>query len=724
MELFSSTPSSEPLASRMRPRNIDEYVGQDHILGEGRLLRRLIQADRLSSIILFGPPGTGKTTLAQVIANSTKSRFVTLNAVLSGIKDLREEIEEARNQQKLYTQRTTLFVDEVHRWNKAQQDALLPWVENGTVILIGATTENPYFEVNSALVSRSRIFQLKSLDAGALTLIARNAIASKDRGYGAYEVRFEPQALEHIVNVSKGDARTLLNSLELAVETSTPVFPPSPGTSIHVTLESAEESIQKKVLLYDKEGDYHFDTISAFIKSIRGSDPDAALYWMARMIKGGEDPKYIFRRMLISASEDIGMADPQALVVVQAAAQAFERVGMPEGQFHLAQSALYLSTAPKSNSALAYFDAFKAIEEDRQDEIPPHLKDANRDKKGFGHGEGYLYPHAYRDHWIAQQYLPSGFKGRSFYRPSGQGFEGTLKKAIEQKRELQLEAYAPDTGDILTFSPPDGALDSWVARTNRGESQRILTLNNAVFDAAAPVPRHGRLIIPTPGYGFPVWEALRRVPEGQVTACTQDSKAFEILSHTASELDPLVRPLLFQGDLAAFAASRQDLPPFETLLSIGLLSGSSQKEHLLEICGRLMSEQCVCVFCEPLVHESTRLSQLFLDKPDMSNLLKRAEDTVYAESRTGEWGADAYMNALKLFLNGHVAARDVSVSLERVSFSFPRKLTGEDLAIWFSRFTESCDFIDPDQFIPLIRDLDVSWNRVYGVFCVRVTAKV
>ncbi len=320
-QLFDSNridSKSQPLAYRMRPRTLDEYIGQDHIIGPGRLLRRSIQADQLSSVIFYGPPGTGKTTLARVIANTTKSHFSTINAVLSGVKELREEIDSAKNRLDLYGKRTILFVDEVHRWNKSQQDALLPWVENGTFILIGATTENPFFEVNAALVSRSRIFQLKPLTTEDLTKIAWQAIRDKDRGYGKLDVSFEDGALEHLVDVASGDARSLLNALELAVVTT-----PHEDDKVYITKETAEESIQRKAVLYDKEGDYHFDVISAFIKSLRGSDPDAALYWLAKMVYAGEDPRFIFRRMMISACEDVGLADPNAIVVVQSDAAAF-----------------------------------------------------------------------------------------------------------------------------------------------------------------------------------------------------------------------------------------------------------------------------------------------------------------------------------------------------------------------------------------------------------------
>nr|WP_279611490.1 AAA family ATPase [Thermostichus vulcanus] len=424
-----------PLAARMRPRTLDEFVGQEAILGEGRLLRRAIQADQLSSLIFFGPPGTGKTTLAQIIANQTRAHFIAINAVLAGIKEIRAAIDEAQERLRLYGQRTILFVDEVHRFNKSQQDALLPWVENGTVILIGATTENPYFEVNAALVSRSRLFQLKTLTPEDLTLIAQQALQDPERGYGARQVQVEPAALEHWVNVANGDARALLNALELAVETTDPN---SEGV-VHITLAVAEDSIQQRALLYDRDGDAHFDSISAFIKSVRGSDPDAALYWLARMIHAGEDPRFLFRRMGILASEDVGLADPQAIVVVNACAATFDRVGLPEGHYALAHAALYLATAPKSNSVLGFFEALRAVEQTYSGEVPNHLKDSNRDQKGLGHGSGYRYPHAFREHWVPQQYLPDHLQGSHFYQPSDQGYEGKIRNQVLKRRAIQPE---------------------------------------------------------------------------------------------------------------------------------------------------------------------------------------------------------------------------------------------------------------------------------------------
>jgi len=426
-----------PLAARMRPRTLEEYVGQTHILGEGKLLRRAIEADRLfSSIILWGPPGTGKTTLAMVIANITKSHFVTLSAVLDGVARLREVVGEAVERRKLYNLRTILFVDEVHRWNKAQQDALLPHVENGTVTLIGATTENPYFEVNSALVSRSRVFQLRILEDDEVRRIMEAALVDAERGLGEYNVHVSEEAYLHLINVAGGDARNALNALELAVEST----PTDENGVVQVTLEVAQESIQRRAVLYDKDGDAHYDTISAFIKSVRGSDPDAALYWLAKMLYAGEDPRFILRRLIILAGEDIGLADPNGMVVVTAAAQAFDYVGLPEGIYPMVHATLYLATAPKSNTATSYFKAFERIEQEGKTEVPNHLKDDNRDAKALGHGKGYQYPHAHPDHYLPQQYLPKELLGTYFYTPSSQGYEAEVDARLEAWRAAQRKA--------------------------------------------------------------------------------------------------------------------------------------------------------------------------------------------------------------------------------------------------------------------------------------------
>jgi putative ATPase len=544
-DLFSSQKKASvgsPLADRMRPQTLDDIAGQDHIVGHGRLLRRAIQADRLSSLIFYGPPGTGKTSLARVIANTTRASFESLNAVLAGIKDIREAIDRADERQRLYGKRTILFVDEVHRWNKAQQDALLPWVENGTVILVGATTENPFFEVNRALVSRSRIFQLKSLSAEDLKTAVLKALSDKERGYGKWKVIFEDGALEHLVEVASGDARSLLNALELAVETSPESWPPVDGAEIYVSFEASEESIQRRAVLYDRDGDYHFDTISAFIKSIRGSDPDAALYWLAKMVRAGEDPSFIFRRMIISASEDVGLADPQALSVVISCAESFDRIGFPEGNFPLAHAALYLATAPKSNTTLAFFDALAEV--DREDaEVPNHLKDGSRDKEGFGHGEGYVYPHAYRDHWAAQQYLPTALKGKTFYAPSIIGYEGSIREDVLQKRELQAAIVLgeADDGEFLSWSSASKGREGWFKRLESGRSALLLSDRNLLLGQYS-LARHDRILIPHANDGLLLWESLRRCPEGLVAGLADSEQAVAALKTYASMMDEIEQP--------------------------------------------------------------------------------------------------------------------------------------------------------------------------------------
>ncbi len=430
---------SGPLAVRMRPKTLDEFVGQDHIIGPGRLLRRAIEADQLTSIVLWGPPGTGKTTLANIIANSTRRHFSRLNAVTSGVKDLRELIAAAQDRLGMYGQGTVLFIDEIHRWNKAQQDGLLPFVEDGTVVLIGSTTENPFFSLVNPLLSRSRVFQLMPLTDGEVIEIMRHALDDSERGLGRLPVRLTDDAAAHLANVSGGDARSALNALELAAKTT----PPGPGGGILIDLEVAEESIQRRAVRYDKSGDEHYDTVSAFIKSVRGSDSDAALYWMAKMLAAGEDPRFLLRRMFILASEDVGLADPNALVVVAAAAQAFEWVGMPEGHYFLSHACLYLATAPKSNSTGAIWKALAHIEEQGPGDVPPYLRDKSdrfygdtRDQyrqtmhEAAGDHGAYQYPHDYPGGWVAQQYLPLDMQPPGWYQPKAIGYERVIRERL------------------------------------------------------------------------------------------------------------------------------------------------------------------------------------------------------------------------------------------------------------------------------------------------------
>ena len=423
-----------PLASRMRPRTLDEVVGQEHIVGKNRLLYRAIQADKLSSVIFYGPPGTGKTTLAKVIANTTSAVFRQVNATSAGKKDMEEVVQEAKNQAGMYGKKTILFVDEIHRFNKGQQDYLLPYVEDGTVILIGATTENPYFEVNSALISRSVIFELKPLTKEDIRQLLFRAVEDNERGMGSYRVVLEDDAADFLADVANGDARSALNALELGVLSTER----SEDDKIHIDMEVAGECIQKRVLRYDKSGDNHYDTISAFIKSMRGSDPDAAVYYLAKMLYAGEDIKFIARRIMICASEDVSNADPQALVVATSAAQAVERLGMPEARIVLAQAATYVACAPKSNSAIMAIDAaMDLVAHSKTCPIPAHLQDAHyKSAAKLGHGIGYLYSHDYPYHYVKQQYLPDELEGTTFFNLSDNGYEKKIKEHFKEIGKL------------------------------------------------------------------------------------------------------------------------------------------------------------------------------------------------------------------------------------------------------------------------------------------------
>lgn len=426
--------TESPLAARLRPKTLDEVVGQQHIIGEDKLLYRAIKADKISSIIFYGPPGTGKTTLAKVIANTTSAEFKQINATIAGKKDMEAVVDEAKNNLGMYGKKTILFVDEIHRFNKGQQDYLLPFVEDGTLILIGATTENPYFEVNGALISRSIIFELKPLAKEDIKKLLVRAVYDTEKGMGAYDAVIEEEALEFLSDISNGDARAALNAIELGVLTTGK----SEDQKIHITLDVAAECIQKRVIRYDKTGDNHYDTISAFIKSMRGSDPDAAVYYLAKMLYAGEDIKFIARRILICASEDVGNADPNALTVAVSAAQAVERLGMPEARIVLSQAVAYIATAPKSNSALMAIErASKAVAETKAVKVPSHLQDAHyKGAAKLGHGAGYQYAHEYPNHYVKQQYLPDELVGSVFYEPSDMGYEKAVKEHMKRIRGL------------------------------------------------------------------------------------------------------------------------------------------------------------------------------------------------------------------------------------------------------------------------------------------------
>ena len=435
MDLFeyakSRTMENEsPLASRLRPTKLEEVVGQQHIVGKDKLLYRAIKADKLTSVIFYGPPGTGKTTLAKVIANTTSADFTQINATVAGKKDMEEVVKQAQNALGMYGRKTILFIDEIHRFNKGQQDYLLPFVEDGTIILIGATTENPYFEVNGALLSRSIVFELKALEIPEIKELLLRAVNDKEKGMGSYNAVLDEDALEFLADMAGGDARSALNAIELGILTT----PRASDGKIHITLDVASECIQKRVVRYDKDGDNHYDIISAFIKSMRGSDPDAAVYYLAKMLYAGEDIKFIARRIMICASEDVGNADPNALQVAVAAAQAVERIGMPEARIILSQAALYVATAPKSNACYMAIDkALDVVKNSKTAPVPVHLQDAHyKGSAKLGHGVGYLYAHDYPNHYVRQQYLPDAYVNEKFYEPGDMGYERDIKKHLDK----------------------------------------------------------------------------------------------------------------------------------------------------------------------------------------------------------------------------------------------------------------------------------------------------
>ncbi|MEO1590299.1 MAG: AAA family ATPase [Cyanobacteria bacterium J06632_22] len=708
-----------PLAARMRPRTLDEYVGQDAIVGPGRLLRRAIQADQLSSLLFYGPPGTGKTTLARVIANTTQAHFIAINAVLSGVKEIRGAIATAQDLRGQQGQRTILFVDEVHRFNKAQQDALLPSVENGTVILIGATTENPYFEVNKALVSRSRVFQLKPLENADLKVVLDHALQDTERGYGKRAIHINPDAIEHLVNVANGDARALLNALELAIETTKP----DSNNTVHIPLAVAEESIQQRAVLYDKEGDAHFDTISAFIKSMRGSDPDATLYWLARMVYAGEDPRFIFRRMLIFAGEDVGLAEPQAVTVVNSCAQAYDRVGLPEGRYPLAQAALYLANCPKSNSVMGFFDALAAVEKEREAEVPNPMKDSNRDSKALGHGKGYLYPHAYRDHWIEQQYLPSSLQGQVFYQPSNQGYEATIQQQVARRREAQLAALVDrEAGPAgLSFGPVDEAQEQWLQRALGDAGERLRGLCDRTFEHLHP-QRHHLILDLNATTGLFTWEALRQVPEGGVTARVGSPTDHAALVEQSAQLDVLTRPDLIQSELTTLADQlRQQFPDrrFDGIIGRNALMGHPQRAEILAGLRDRLRPGGRVVLTEALTHRSQRLYTLLPEGLLPQRLLTRLqqaeerlyEDPTYPERQWDVEDAIATFEQAGLSVTAHP---DAQVSALTITETLLQRWVGQD-SQYLHQLSQSLKPNDIESirsaFQQALRHQTVNWQR-------------
>ncbi len=674
--VFLPWKSSAPLAARMRPRTLDEYVGQEHILGPGKLLRRAIEADRIGSILLWGPPGSGKTTLARVIAGATRSRFETLNAVLAGVKDIREVV--ARARERLDEEpdllegprRTTLFVDEVHRFNKAQQDALLPHVENGTVTFIGATTENPYFEVIKPLVSRSRIFELRPLDGERLRDIALHALADVERGYGARDVVVDKDALDHLTDMAQGDARNLLNALELAVETT----PPGADGVVRITQEVAEESIQRRALLYDKDGDAHYDTISAFIKSLRGSDPDAALYWLAKMVRAGEDPRFIARRLVIFASEDVGLADSRALSVATSAAGAVEFVGLPECQWNLAHATIYLATAPKSNSAMGYFEALRSLEQQGDDEVPNPLKDATRDREGLGHGKGYKYPHAFREHWVPQQYLPDSLQGARFYTPGELGEEAAIRERVERLRELQQ-------GGLEEARRID-EVSSGRERRRRAQleehGKRRVELRDRILERAEIGLDHAVLDIGGRP-GLMAWGALELAPLGRAHALASDAATAARIRQAASaaSVDRILEVSI--GELDAIPG---DESSFDRILGAGALHDRDRREEIPRELLRVLRDGGRVVLQEPLLGETRPLSadvDLRALGEATATRIREAEEAIYRDAGDPRMRLTAEELAADFERAGFV-----DVVVERTLDTVRRAITADDVVRWFS----------------------------------------
>lgn len=745
-----------PLADRMRPRSLEEYVGQRHVLAPGKLLRRAIEADRVRSLILYGPPGTGKTTLAQVIAHHSRATFRQLNAVLAGVKVLREEVESAQRRLERFAQPTLLFVDEIHRFNQAQQDALLPWVERGVITLIGATTENPYFEVNAALNSRSHIFQLRELDEVDLIEVAIRALSDEARGLGREQVALEPHALAHWVNVVNGDARALLNALELAVETTPPtaralldapprslgdlarealqlsgaeevtdrgfdslikqieLTSPKSPTGHHdetpwkvISLEVAEASIQERAIRYDAHGDEHFDTLSAYIKSLRGSDPDAALYWLAKMIYAGEPARVILRRLLIFASEDVGLAWPEGVGVVNACAQAFDRVGMPEGRFHLAHATLAMATAPKSNSTLGFFDALASVANEGASEIPSQLKDPSRDGDTLGHGVGYLYPHAYQNHWVAQQHLPTALIGRVFYQPSRQGEERAIGARVHRLREAQLEGIAQgEPHPLIEMSDPDERrIEEWSKRAEGAATLRWSEARDELKRHAQLRRGHVTLDL-NAGAGLFTWSAVRHCLEGGVYSWCQTLAEAEQLSAQAQGLPWAHRPVVGYGDWSALEEWEplRELPIDRVIGRDVMRIPTEWTPRLTWIAARLRPGGRITL-SERHPQGAQRLSALSWSRPLNHTLHQRwksAEDSLYLEathhSDSKLWGIDSLRSHCENLCeeNPHLTS-----ALHVHSLSWRSRLTSREVDRW-------CDLAQPHSYLSQLTQMTAS----------------
>ncbi len=696
MDLFANARREQmereaPLAARMRPRTLDDLVGQEQIVGPGRLLRRAIESDRLfSSIILWGPPGTGKTSLAMIIAQRTQAHFEALSAVLSGVADLRRVVKEAGERRAMHGQRTILLVDEIHRFNKAQQDALLPHVEMGTVTLIGATTENPYFEVISALVSRSRIFQMQPLGEEHIRLLLQRALTDPERGYGGRAIDVSSEALAHLAHVAGGDARVAYNALELAVEST----PPDADGVVHIDLAVAQESIQRRAILYDRDGDAHYDTISAFIKSVRGSDPDAALYWLAKMIYAGEDPKFIMRRLLILAAEDIGLADPQGVVVASSCARALEWVGLPEGQYHLAEATLYLATAPKSNSCGAYWQALAEVEAEGKVQVPRHLQDGNRDAEGLGHGDGYLYPHAFSGHWVPQQYLPAALQGKVFYQPGTEGYEARIRDEVARRREAQLAALLEEEGpgwgvihdgggDARPYAGPP-AQNRWLERTLSSVGQQLGQVRDRVM-ALAAIDRHELVLDLNAATGLLTWEAVRRAPVGGVWALAPGPQEAAALRQQARHLDNLAQPVILEGKAEALpaliAAQGQGEVRFDVAIGRNALARRDDWLSAARALAEVLRPGGRLVLAEAVPRHGQRLYRLVDLAPlgeELGARVAAAEEAIYADP------ADPLVRWQEADLAAACqAAGFEQVRVESDRYTGEQRITGDHLARWF-----------------------------------------